>query len=97
MRFVRSDLGRTQRLTLRLSAHSLRYALRSLGPGLLPATIPGKEVAEALRRAGMVTGRADARPGWWMRMARTAPDCVQIGPNGPTSLSRVVMRNCPRQ
>jgi len=27
----------------------------------------------------MVTGRADARPGWSMRMARTAPDCGQIG------------------
>jgi len=45
-----------------------------VGPGLLPATIPGKGVAEALSEAGMVTGRADARRVWWMRMARTAPD-----------------------
>ena len=41
----------------------------------------------------MVTGRADARPVWWMRLARTAPDCGQIGPDGPTSLSRVVIRH----
>ena len=81
------------RVTLRLSAHSLRCALRSFGPGLLPATIPGKGVAEALRKAGMVTGRADARPGWCMRMARTAPDCGQIAAAAATSLSRVVLRH----
>jgi len=43
-------------------------------PWLLPAAIPGKEVAEALMKFGVVTGRADARPGWRIRMARTAPD-----------------------
>ena len=43
-----------RQLTLRLSAHSLRYALRSLDPGLLPATIPGKGVAKAFMKAGMV-------------------------------------------
>jgi len=43
----------------------------------------------------MVSGRADARPVWSMRMARTAPDCGQMLGRCPrTSLSRVVDRNC---
>ena len=42
----------------------------------------------------MVAGRADARPGWCMRMARTAPDCGQIAAGAATSLSRVVKRTC---
>jgi len=47
-------MNAAHRVTLRLSAHSLRYALRPFGPGLLPAAIPGKGVAKALRKAGMV-------------------------------------------
>jgi len=43
-----------------------------------------------------VAGRADARPVWSMRMARTAPDCGQmLGQSPRTSLSRVVICNAP--